>query len=372
MRREVDVEKRLELITRGAEEVVTLDELRRKLEEGGKLRGYLGYEPSGLFHIGWMIWAEKVKELVEAGVEFILLEATWHAWINDKFGGDIETIRKAAEYIRHSLRALGVPVDRIRFVQAEELVSDPDYWALLLKVSKNTTLARAKRALTIMGRRADEAELDSSKIIYPFMQVTDIFKLGVNIAVGGMDQRRAHMLARDVAEKLGLPKPTALHTPLLTSLAGIGRAGGGGLREIDADTIIEVKMSKSKPETTILIHDPPNLIKEKIRRAYCPPRETSLNPIIEINKHILFRKPGFTLFVKRPPKYGGDLEITSYEELEKLYVEGKLHPADLKAATAEALSELLEPVREYFRKNDKARKLALEIARAQGVELSLE
>ena len=366
----LDVEERLELMTRGAQEVVTVDELREAVESGVKLKGYLGYEPSGLFHIGWVIWAEKVRELVEAGVEFTLLEATWHAWINDKFGGDLDLIRRDALYIRHALRSLGVPVDRIRFVQADELVSDSNYWALVLKVSKNTTLARARRALTIMGRREDEAELDSSKLIYPFMQVSDIFYLGVDIAVGGMDQRRAHMLARDVAGKLGFKKPIAIHTPLLTSLAGVGRAGGGGLKS--DELIIEAKMSKSKPESTILIHDPPEAIREKIRKAYCPPRDVKFNPIIEINKYLLFRNPEFTLYIKRPEKYGGDLIVESYEQLEKLYLEGKIHPLDLKNATAEALAKYLEKTREYFRRNKEAREIAMEIASAQNIQITIE
>ncbi|MEM4096188.1 MAG: tyrosine--tRNA ligase, partial [Metallosphaera sp.] len=50
------MESRLSLITRNAAEVVTSEELKQKLEEGRKLKGYLGFEPSGLFHIGWLIW----------------------------------------------------------------------------------------------------------------------------------------------------------------------------------------------------------------------------------------------------------------------------------------------------------------------------
>lgn len=369
----MDVEERLRLITRNTEEVVTREELRSKLETGEKLKGYIGYEPSGLFHIGWMIWARKVADIVEAGVDFTVLEATWHAWINEKLGGDLEAIHKAAEYMRHSFRALGLPVEKIRFVKAEDLVSDTDYWATLIRVAKNTTLTRVKRALTIMGRREEEANMDSSMIIYPFMQVTDIIHMDLDLALGGMDQRRAHMLQRDIAPKLGAKKVIAIHTPLLTGLQGVGRAGGGGVKDARAgeEQAFEYKMAKSKPETTILIHDPPEVIESKIMRAYCPARVTEYNPILEINKYLLFTQPGFTLHVDRPEKYGGPLNIASYEELEGLYVEGKLHPADLKKATARALAEMLEPVRRYFSNNKEAREQALLIASLQGVPLQL-
>jgi tyrosyl-tRNA synthetase len=364
----MDLEKRLQLITRNSAEIVTLEELRELLETGGKIRGYLWYEPSGLFHIGWMIWANKVKDLVDAGIEFILLEATWHAWVNDKLGGDIENIRLASKYLKHCLKALGIPVQKIWFRDAEELAGDKDYWALVIKTAKNTSLARAKRALTIMGRKADEAELDTSKLFYPFMQVSDIFYMDIDIALGGMDQRRAHMLARDIAPKLGKKKPVAIHTPLLTSLTGRGRAGGGGARS-DED-YLEFKMSKSRPETTILIHDSPESIREKIRKAYCPPKIIEYNPVIEINRYLLFSQPGFQLHIERPPRYGGPLTVGSYQELERMYINGEIHPLDLKNATAESLIKMLETVRSYFEANAEARELARKIGLLQGVTLN--
>ncbi|MGB9830826.1 MAG: tyrosine--tRNA ligase, partial [Fervidicoccus fontis] len=120
----MDVEEKIKLITRNTEEVVTVEELRDLLIRGEKLEGYLGYEPSGLFHIGWMVWAYKAKDLVEAGVNLRLLEATWHAWVNDKFNGNMQVIKDDAKYIRHSLKAIGIPVEKIKFIDAEDLVSD--------------------------------------------------------------------------------------------------------------------------------------------------------------------------------------------------------------------------------------------------------
>ncbi len=219
----MDVEERFNRIARNTVEIVTVDELRRLLESGGGIKGYIGYEPSGVAHIGWLVWMYKVKDLVEAGVDFSVLEATWHAYINDKLGGDMELIRTAARIVRRVMEAAGVPAERVRFVDAEELASDKDYWGLVIRVAKRASLARVRRALTIMGRRAEEAEVDASKLIYPLMQVSDIFYMDLDIALGGMDQRKAHMLARDVAEKLGRKKPVAIHTPIISSLQGPGR-----------------------------------------------------------------------------------------------------------------------------------------------------
>ncbi|MEZ0394653.1 MAG: tyrosine--tRNA ligase [Desulfurococcaceae archaeon] len=352
----MDVEERMRLATRNAVEVVTRDELRRALE-AGRPRAYLGFEPSGLVHVGWLVWMYKVRDLVSAGVDFVLLGATWHAYINDKLGGDMDLIRRAAKYALKVLEAIGAT--GFRYVDAEELVSDKEYWSTLIRAAKSSTLARVRRALTIMGRRYEDAELDFSKLIYPLMQVTDIFYLDLDIALGGMDQRKAHMLARDVAERLGRKKVVAIHTPIITGLQG-PRASGGEVDEQLADS----KMSKSKPETAIFVHEPPEAVERKVMSAYCPPREAAFNPVIEIAKYLLFQQEGFRLRIERPAKYGGDVEVESAEELESLYRAGSIHPLDLKASVARELNRLLEPVRAKILGDREASELVKELSEA--------
>jgi tyrosyl-tRNA synthetase len=235
--------------------------------------------------------------------------------------------------------AMGVDPDKIRYIYASEYIGDSHYWELVMRIGKVASLTRVKRAMTIMGRKEKEAELDSSKVIYPLMQVADIFYLDVDVALGGMDQRKAHMLARDVAPKLGTKPPVALHTPLNAGLQGGGRMDPA-----------EAKMSKSKPDSAIFIHDRPDEIKRKLKKAYCPEKEIDGNPLMDICRNILFsRSPN--LDIKRPEKFGGDITFSDYRSLEESYVAGKLHPADLKKGVGEALATILEPIYKYFDKN---------------------
>jgi tyrosyl-tRNA synthetase len=338
----MDVETRLTIVKRNAMEVITEEELRRVFEEDRKLKGYIGFEPSGVFHIGWLIWAYKFKDLVDAGVEMILFAATWHAWINDKLGGKMDLIRAAAKHVVKVLEAIGINMSKVRVVYAEELVNDIGYWEKVLKIAKHTSLSRVKRALTIMGRKASEAELDFSKLIYPLMQVADIFHMDLDIALGGMDQRKAHMLARDVAEKLGYKKPIAIHTPLLPSLKGVARMETS--LEVD-EYFSEIKMSKSKPEEAIFITDSDEEIVKKIRGAFCPPKEVDANPIMALARYIIFAQGDRRFVIERKPEYGGAIEVHSYSELEKLYREGALHPLDLKNAVANELIKIVKPIR---------------------------
>ena len=325
-----------ENLMRNVVEVITSDELEEKLK--GNPRGYVGIEPSGRVHLGTgLIIGNKVRDLQEAGVDMLVYLADWHAYINDKFSGDMDKIRLAGEYLKGVFNALGI---RPNYLWADELVSRKEYWEKVIKIAKKTSLKRVKRAMTIMGRKEDEAELDSSKIIYPFMQVADIFDMEIEVALGGMDQRHAHMLARDVAEKLGFEKPVAIHTVILAGLKGSGRMDP-----------IEAKMSKSKEGSAIFVDDSEEEIRKKMKKAFCPP-EIEGNPVLQIAKHILFAYYVDKLIIPRPEKWGGDLVIDTYEELESIYAKGELHPMDLKMGVAESLVNILKPVRAYAEKND--------------------
>jgi len=326
----MDLNERIEIIKNNAEEIVTLEELKVLLETNEHPKAYVGFEPSGFVHIGFLVCANKIKDLIKAGFDVTILLADWHAFINDKLDGSMENIRKCGKYMEDCFLSLGV---NAKIVYASDLIDKKEYWEKVIRIAKNSSLARIRRAMTIMGRKESEAETDSSKLIYPSMQAADIFELNVDVALGGMDQRKAHMLARDVSEKLGWKKPIAVHTSLLGSLTGAER--------------MESKMSKSSPESCVFIHDSEEDIKRKIKNAYCP-METEGNPVIDICKHIIFREHE-TITIERPEKYGGNLNLTETELL-KVYPK-ELHPADLKSAVSKHLIQILEPVREYFRKN---------------------
>lgn len=333
----MDVESKVELATRNALEVVTMEELRTLFETKDRPTAYIGYEPSGFVHTGQLITAKKIADLQEAGVDVTIFLADWHAFINDKLGGKLENIRACGEYLKECFLAAGVK-DSVRFVWASDLVGRASYWEKFLRISKVSSLMRIKRAMTIMGRTEDEAEMDASKVMYPPMQAADIFELGVDIALAGMDQRRAHMLARDAAEKLGWRKPIALHTPLLVSLLGSGRMDP-----------VEAKMSKSNPDSAVFLHDPPEEISRKLKGAFCP-AELENNPVIEIMRLVVFPRLG-RVKIDRPAKYGGPIEFGSFDELAESYSKGRLHPQDLKKGATDSLVQILEPVRSYFERH---------------------
>ncbi len=347
----MDTEAKLELVTRNAEEIITREEMRTLLETNTRPRAYWGFEASGMMHIGMgLICGRKIIDMVEAGFDFIIFLADWHSWINNKLGGDLENIRTCGEYLKQCYTALGIPPSA-RYLWASDLTSQAAYWEKVIRVGKSVNVNRIWRALPIMGREMDQSDLEAASTFYPCMQVADIFQMKLDVACAGMDQRKAHALARDVADKLGWHKPTCLHTHLLPGLAGMKRMDTTKFDENQQfNTEITSKMSKSVAESGIVVHDEPEVIRKKLRSAYCPEKDIENNPVIAIARYVIFPWLGkFT--IDRPTKYGGPISFPNEEELEQQYRMGKVHPLDLKNSVAEGLIKILEPVREEFKQH---------------------
>jgi tyrosyl-tRNA synthetase len=320
-----------ERITRNAVEVVTETEVRALADDPEGRRAYVGYEPSGVLHVGHMLTANKLIDLQEAGFEVVVLLADVHAYLNGK--GTFEEIRETAERMRAGFLAYGLDEARTEFRYGSEFQFDREYVLDLHALELETTLSRAERA---MSEIAGDGAATVAQAVYPLMQALDVEWLDLDLAVGGMEQRKVHMLARDVLPSIGHAAPTCLHTPLIADLStGVGK--------MSSSTGVSLSMSDSTAE-----------IERKVEAAYCPPtaepepdeagRERE-NPVLQLFEYHVF--PRFErVVVERPEEYGGDLSYASYDALAADLESGELHPADAKGALATYLDRLIAPGRE--------------------------
>jgi len=306
------------LVTRNAVEVVTDDELRALLVKSKK-RVYAGYEPSGEIHLGHLVTVNKLIDLKEAGFEVVVLLADLHAFLNRK--GTMERVGELAQYNRRCFEGLGLR--DIEYVLGSELQLSPDYQLMVLRLSQQITLNRAKRSMDEVGRNMDAPTV--SQMIYPIMQMVDIAQLDVDAAVGGIDQRKIHMLAREHLVNIGYPTPVCIHTPILNGLDG--------------------KKMSSSSGNYISVSDSVEEIEKKCQKAFCPP-ECEENPILQMFQYHIFPRLG-AVIIKRPAKFGGDREFQRFEELEEAYRKGEVHPLDLKKAAGTHLADMLSCVRDY-------------------------
>jgi tyrosyl-tRNA synthetase len=347
----MDVETKINIIKSFAEEIITEDELSALFESKSHPTAYDGFEPSGQIHIAQGLQrAITVNKLTSTGVHFKFWVADWFAMLNNKLGGDMEKIKITGEYFIEVWRACGMDLKNVEFIWTSKFINEhPEYWQTVLKLSMNTTVQRVLRCSQIMGREDGESN-QSSQIMYPLMQAADMAHLDVDIAQLGLDQRKVNMLAREIFPKIGRKPPVAVHHHMLMGL----KAHAEGLSGVEKK--IEMKMSKSKPETAVFMTDTKEDIFRKFRNAYCPEGVEEDNPVLDYAKHLVFEKFESVL-IKRQGKYGGDVEVGSYNELKELFVSKKLHPSDLKESIAEYTDQMVNPVREHFEKNKHAKEL---------------
>jgi tyrosyl-tRNA synthetase len=340
----MDIETKVDLAMRPpTEEMLTAEELRTMFQAKEHPGHYIGLEPSGYLHIGTLIVSGyKVNDLEKAGVKTQIYLADYHAFINNKLGGNWDNIQKAAKYFDEGFKFF---CPKTRTVSGTQLYHDNDeYWMNIIRFSKHITLARDARCMTIMGR-SESDKLDFGQYLYPPMQAVDIKELGADIAHGGMDQRKVHVLAREVYPKMGWEKPVALHHHLMMGLSEPAKAAS----EDKLDQVVASKMSKSKPWTAIFVHDTEDEIRAKIAKAWCPEKTAEMNPVMELVKYVIFHD-NKDFEISRPAKFGGNQSYGSYEAIEADYVSGKIHPADLKASVSAGLNTIVKPVRDHFEK----------------------
>ena len=333
----VDAEEKVRLIARPpTEEIVVEEELAGLFETNSNPKHYIGLEISGFLHLGSLISTGfKINDFIKAGVSCTVFLADWHTVINNKMGGDWAAISKVSRYYADAFK-LVCPGVNVR-MGSELYDSRKEYWAEIVRFAKHMSLARTMRTLTIMGRSEDEEKIDLAKLLYPPMQAVDIHSLDVDIAHAGIDQRKIHMLVREIFPKMGWKVPVAVHHRLLPGLTGPAASGREGDRS--------GKMSKSEPGSGIFIHDNDDEIRNKIKRAWCEEGNVKDNPLLEIARGVIFHEMS-EFSVERPEKFGGNVTYSSFDELESSFGDKKLHPTDLKQAVAEHLVKIVAPIRD--------------------------
>ena len=350
----MDIEERIRLIKEVGQEVITDEDLREVLKKD-EVIAYDGFEPSGKIHIAQgLLRVININKLTSAGITFKMLVADWFALMNNKMEGDLEKIQTLGKYFIEVWKSCGLDTTKVQFLWSSDMIEDNEYWLKVIKIARLNSVTRITRCAEIMGRSEKES-LTAAQIFYPCMQVADIFHLKVDICQLGMDQRKVNVLAREIAPKLRYKKPIIVSHHMLM---GLGQPPVSDLK--GAERGVQLKMSKSNPDSAIFMTDDVKEVERKLKKAYCPEGEVNENPILEYCKYIIFEKVD-SMRIARPEKFGGNLEFHSYEELEKTFAAKELHPADLKNATAIYINKLLQPVRDHFEKDADAKKLLEEV-----------
>jgi len=376
-------DEKLNLFHEVGEEITTEEELKKLLESGEEIIAYDGFEPSGQIHIAQgILRAININKMTKAGIKFKMWVADWHAMANNKMGGDLDKIQTVGKYFIDVWKACGMDMDNVEFVWASDMVKNPDYWKLVIQVGRTNVLKRFIRTAEMMGRAESLDALTGANIIYSCMQVADIYMLNAKITQLGMDQRKVNMLAREIGPQLGFWKPVVVSHHMLMGLSKPPQGERVSIPEGVPDSAqssstgwdegetgpatklartIQLKMSKSNPDSAIFMTDSSDDIARKINKAYCLEGDINENPILEYCKYIIFQSFNRLnidkLIIERPEKFGGTISFKTYADLEKAFLNKELHPQDLKKAVTQSIDTLIQPVRKYFEENVEAKQL---------------
>lgn len=340
---QMSLEEKFKIIRSVGEECIQEDELLNLLNHKPEPICYDGFEPSGRMHIAQGVMkAINVNKLTSAGCRVKIWIADWFAQLNNKMGGDLKKIKVVGQYLIEIWKAVGMDLnEKVEFLWSSDEINSraSEYWPLVMDIARRNKLPRIMRCCQIMGR-SEQDELSAAQILYPCMQCADIFFLKADICQLGMDQRKVNVLAREYCDDIKRKnKPIILSHHMLPGL----QQG-------------QEKMSKSDPSSSIFMEDEEAEVNVKIKKAYCPPKIVEGNPCLEYIKYIIF--PWFNEFrVERNADNGGDKTYKDFEELVSDYESGGLHPGDLKPALSKALNKILQPVRDHFNKDAKAKDL---------------
>jgi len=333
----LDITEKVDLIAKPpTEEIVTRQELIELFKTNSNPKHYIGFEISGFLHLGSLISTGfKINDFIKAGVKCKVFLADWHTLINDKLSGDWETISKVSKYYADAFKLICPDVEIL--LGSDLYDSRKEYWFEFIKFAKHVSLARTIRTLTIMGRSEDEEKIDLAKLLYPPMQAVDIHSMDLDIVHSGMDQRKIHMLVREIFPKMKWKVPVAVHQRLIPGLSDPSDSA--------SEKKVLGKMSKSDPNSGIFIHDSNDEIKSKIKKAWCEEGNIENNPLLEILKHVIYHEFD-EMKIERPEKFGGNVSYYNYSDLESDFAQKKLHPSDLKQSVGDYLIKIISPVRD--------------------------
>lgn len=294
-------------------EILTEERFLKLVSEVQRPTTYIGFEPSGVLHVGHLSSSIPVIKLAKHGFHAIVLLADLHALANDK--GEMQEIQEFAAYDRRVFEKIaarlgaGGKFDYRLGTQFE----DQSYFIQLLRLARLVNFTEAEKSMDEISK-ASVTRMTSS-VIYPLMQALDIGVLGVNVAVGGFAQRKVHVLAIENLKKLGYVTPIAVHSGAI-----IGTDG-------------KQLMSKTRGNT-INLDETQESLEAKIKKTYCAPGDIEVNPILSWYKTLIFP------LLSEPATFG-EKTASDYLELEVLWAKKEITPQQLKAAVIRDLANLL-------------------------------
>lgn len=229
-----DIESMLREIARGAEEIIPLDELKKKLESGRQLTIKLGMDPTAPdIHLGHTVILNKLRTFQKMGHKIVLIIGDFTASIGDPSGKNATRPELPRDKIEENARTYKEQVFKILDPALTEIRYNSEWAEKLgsagtIRLASKLTVARMLERDDFSKRFAFRQPIAIHEFLYPLFQGYDSVAIKADVELGGTDQKFNLLMGRELQKDAGMEPQCVLMMPLLVGLDGV------------------VKMSKSK------------------------------------------------------------------------------------------------------------------------------
>ena len=223
----MSIQAALELIGRGADEILKRDELETRLKTGRPLRVKAGFDPTAPdLHLGHTVLLNKMRQFQDLGHQVIFLIGDFTGMIGDPTGKNVTRKPLTREDVEANARTYADQVFKVLDRDRTELRFNSEWFAQMgaadmIKLAAQHTVARMLERDDFAKRYAAQQSIAIHEFLYPLVQGYDSVALKADVELGGTDQKFNLLMGRGLQEHFGQAPQIVLTMPLLEGLDGI-------------------------------------------------------------------------------------------------------------------------------------------------------
>ena len=225
----IDIDRQLAVIKRGADELLIETELVEKLKKGVPLRIKAGFDPTAPdLHLGHTVLINKLRQFQELGHQVLFLIGDFTGMIGDPTGKSATRPPLTAEQVQENAKSYTAQVFKILKPEQTEVVFNSKWLtelgaAGMLKLAASHTVARMLERDDFSKRYKGNQPIAIHEFLYPLLQGYDSVALKADVELGGTDQKFNLLMGRELQKQAGQSQQCVLTMPLLEGLDGVNK-----------------------------------------------------------------------------------------------------------------------------------------------------
>ncbi|GAB1595230.1 tyrosine--tRNA ligase [Lysobacter claricitrinus] len=219
----------LDLIARGADEILKPDELAKRLEDGRPLRIKAGFDPTAPdLHLGHTVLLNKMRQFQDLGHQVIFLIGDFTGMIGDPTGKNVTRKPLTRDDVEANAKTYAEQVFKVLDRERTEVRFNSEWFgamsaADMIKLAGQHTVARMLERDDFAKRYAAHQSIAIHEFLYPLVQGYDSVALKADVELGGTDQKFNLLMGRGLQEHFGQKPQIVLTMPLLEGLDGVNK-----------------------------------------------------------------------------------------------------------------------------------------------------